>query len=43
MLYLKPIIYFSEAVYQVICLMLQNNIFIKISYQDQQEYYYYYY
>lgn len=38
MLYLKPIISFAKAVYQVICLMLQNIVFIKISYQNQQGY-----
>lgn len=38
MLYLKPIIYFAKAVYQVICLMLQNIVFIKILYQNQQGY-----
>lgn len=36
MLYLKPIICFPEAVYQVICLVLRNTVFIKISYQDHQ-------
>lgn len=38
MLYLKQISYFSKAVYQVICLALQNTVFIKISYQDHQGY-----
>lgn len=38
MVYLKPIIYFSKAVYQVICLTLQYTIFIKILFQDQQGY-----
>ena len=36
MLYLKQISYFSKAGYQVICLALQNSVFIKISYQDHQ-------
>ena len=38
MLYLKQISYFSKAVYQVICLALQNSVFIKISYHDHQGY-----
>lgn len=36
MLYLKQISYFSKALYQIICLALQNTVFIKISYQDHQ-------
>lgn len=38
MLYLKQISYFSKVVYQVICLALQNTVFIKISYKDHQGY-----